>query len=62
MRAPTVSVANSSHAETSKVTGVFCKITSVGLIRYSALIQAIWFTRAECATATPLGRPVEPEV
>ncbi|BDU08629.1 hypothetical protein FMUBM48_48920 [Nocardia cyriacigeorgica] len=62
MRAPTASVPNSSHTDTSKVTGVFCSTTSAGFIRYSAVIQAIWFTTEAWLTATPFGRPVEPEV
>src|SRR5690606_42145095 len=62
MRAPTARVPNSSHTDTSKVNGVFCSTTSSGPIPYSVVIHRIWLTTEAWATATPFGRPVEPEV
>ncbi|GEM21853.1 hypothetical protein NS2_00920 [Nocardia seriolae NBRC 15557] len=62
MRAPTASVPNSSHTDTSKVCGVFSSTTSSAERPYSEVIHAIWLTAAACGTATPFGRPVEPEV
>ncbi|BCK58651.1 hypothetical protein NWFMUON74_64230 [Nocardia wallacei] len=60
--APTARVANSSHSEASKVNGVLCSATLVSSRPNSAIFQAIWFAIAACDTATPFGRPVDPEV
>ncbi|SLH58226.1 Uncharacterised protein [Mycobacteroides abscessus subsp. abscessus] len=55
-------MANSSHTEASKVNGVLCSTTSVSSRPLSAIFHAIWLTIAAWVTATPFGRPVEPEV
>src|SRR5574340_578757 len=60
--APTAKGRNSSHTETSKVIGALCTTTSAASNPYSAIIHASRLPIARCETATPLGRPVEPEV
>ncbi len=61
-RAPSMCHQNSSHTETSKETGVFCRIVSASPIAYARCIQWSRLTTLRCSTTTPLGAPVEPEV
>ncbi|BDU08685.1 hypothetical protein FMUBM48_49480 [Nocardia cyriacigeorgica] len=61
-RAPTCNGQKNSHTDTSKVNGVFCNTTSSAPSRYSRCRQRRFATIERCDTATPLGRPVEPEV
>ncbi len=61
-RAPTCNGQKNSHTDTSNVNGVFCRTTSDSVSPYSACIHTRRFTIAPCPTATPFGRPVEPDV
>ncbi|BCK58645.1 hypothetical protein NWFMUON74_64170 [Nocardia wallacei] len=61
-RAPICKGQKNSHTDTSKVAGVFCRTTSAAVSPYSDCIHTSRLTIAACDTATPLGRPVEPEV
>ncbi|BDT89226.1 hypothetical protein FMUAM8_49900 [Nocardia cyriacigeorgica] len=61
-RAPVCNGQKNSHTDTSKVDGVFCKTASSAAIGYSCCIHSSRLTMAPWLTATPLGRPVEPEV
>ena len=60
--APICNGQNSSHTDTSNVTGVFCSTLSCSVRRYSSCIHNSRLTMAAWLTATPFGRPVEPEV
>ncbi len=61
-RAPTCNGQKNSHTDTSKVNGVFCSTTSASVMGYMCWRQRRLATIAPCPTATPLGRPVEPDV
>ncbi|GAA2469626.1 hypothetical protein GCM10010198_15120 [Nocardia seriolae] len=61
-RAPVCKGQKNSHTDTSKVAGVFWSTASFASIGYSCCIHSRRFTIAPCSTATPFGRPVEPEV
>ncbi|SLH37181.1 Uncharacterised protein [Mycobacteroides abscessus subsp. abscessus] len=61
-RAPTWSGQKNSHTDTSKVNGVFWITTSSGRIGCSRWRQRRFAITERCETATPLGRPVDPEV
>ncbi len=60
--APVISGQKNSHTDTSKVNGVFCRTLSSAPRRYSSCIHSSRLTMPRCGTATPLGRPVEPDV
>jgi hypothetical protein len=61
-RAPTSTGHSSSHTDTSNVVGVFCSTVSPGPSPYARCIHVSRFTTPRCATITPLGCPVEPDV
>ncbi|SLH68524.1 Uncharacterised protein [Mycobacteroides abscessus subsp. abscessus] len=61
-RPPHAAADQNSHTDRSKVAGVFSSTASSAVIRNSLIFHRNWFTTAACGTATPLGRPVEPEV
>ncbi|SLH16594.1 Uncharacterised protein [Mycobacteroides abscessus subsp. abscessus] len=61
-RAPICKGQKNSHTDTSKVAGVFCNTASAAVRPYSACIHTRRLTIAAWLTATPFGRPVEPEV
>ena len=60
--APACNGQNNSHTDTSNVTGVFCNTTSTPDNPYTDCIHTSRFTIDRCDTATPFGRPVEPDV
>ena len=60
--APTCKGQKNSHTDTSNVAGVFCITTSSAVREYSACIHSSRLTIERWLTATPLGRPVDPEV
>ncbi|GBH15030.1 hypothetical protein KPSA3_00948 [Pseudomonas syringae pv. actinidiae] len=60
--APYMSGQNTSHTETSNVSGVFCTTTSLACKGKTFCIHARRFSNASWVFITPLGRPVEPEV
>ena len=60
--APQRSGQNSSHTDTSKLSGVFCATTSASPMRKRSCIQSSRLAMAPWLFGTPLGRPVEPEV
>ncbi len=61
-RAPLISGNNCSHTETSKLNEVLCRTTSSGPTSYRSRIHNRRLTRPRWFTATPLGRPVDPDV
>ncbi len=60
--APAVTHPNNSHTDTSNVVGVFCRRTSPDPSAAWSRSHRSRFTTLPCSTATPFGRPVEPEV
>ncbi len=60
--APTVSGQNSSHTDTSKLNGVLCTTRSPGSSGSARCIHRSRLAIARCDTATPFGRPVDPDV
>jgi hypothetical protein len=60
--APTLRGQNTSHTEVSKLMGVFTSIRSAPVRGYAFCNQAMRLTMPAWGTATPLGRPVDPEV
>jgi hypothetical protein len=53
---------NSSHTETSKLTGVFWRMRSSAVRPYASCIQSNRLRSAPCVFTAPFGFPVEPEV
>jgi len=61
-RAPTVSGRNNSRPAMSKARGVIASSTAASDNPGASRIDTRKLVNARCGTATPLGRPVEPEV
>ncbi|NCL75122.1 hypothetical protein AIIKEEIJ_02572 [Rhodococcus sp. YH1] len=61
-RAPEVSADQNSHTDRSNVATVLSSTASSGPRSNASRFHSIWLTTAECGTATPLGRPVDPDV
>ena len=59
---PEHQVAKSSWQETSKLRGVNWRVRSPGPAREFSFCQAMRLARGRWPMATPLGRPVDPEV
>ncbi len=60
--APTMSEAQHSQTEASKLSGVFCSTLSSAVMPKAERNHAMWLTRAPWGMTTPLGWPVLPDV